>query len=203
MPTTAPKDILQASDFLILQALERRPMTAPELARVIQISAPTVKKRLKRYEEHGVVRKYGTKWYPNLVLWVAPSADLAEGVSGQKVMVQTPNVPEILERVRVEQGEVVENTPSEAPEGPGTPPRVVPDPPPPGKEKRPYEPPRTRAKVSESASRLAKKMRIPPHLEGRGEVSMGRARKCITCNRVSPIRYGEETVCPMCARGGK
>jgi hypothetical protein len=174
-------------------------MSIPELARATQISRTTVKSRIDRFKENNlVIQGKGNKWHPTLVLWVAPVAEMAEVVSGEKVVMMPPSIPQIIE------GEAPQNAPERAPEAAQAILQKIPDLPPEKPEPEPYrEPKALPVKISDKAKRIAEKLRVPGHLVGRGEVSMARVARCILCKtRTTPLRYGNECVCPLCARGG-
>ena len=200
MSVLRPHDVLRATDFMILEALGKLPMTTRELSLATQVSAHTITKKLKRLEENNLVmRGMGKKWHASFVVWVASAKDVAEGINGEKVVYTPPVEPSPI----VESGNVPRNAQEGPQEAHSEAKRTIPTAVPPPPEPKPYRPPKTRQVVSERAEKMSKRMNIPPYLEGRGEVSMGQVMKCQLCVRTTPIKYGEDSVCPMCARGGK
>ena len=194
-----PKTTLGATDYLLLEAVGRRSggMTVREVSHAAQVTVATVRKRLELFVEQGVVLKVGARYYTRLVLWVAPLVDIVEATTGERVVVQTPKIPELVPRVHQNAPEA----PQEAPEAPQmrVPDIHIPEPPP-----APYKPPTPHMGVSASARKLAVKMNIPSAMDGWGELSMGRVAECYMCKKkTTPFRYGETVVCPMCSRGGK
>ena len=192
-----PQAVLDVADYLILSALAKRPMAVREIAHTIRISQATVGKKLKVYADLGLVVKGANhQWHASMVLWVAPAGEVVEGVTGRKS--DTKVLPG---------SDVTFEIPSEAPQiDRSDVPPPLPDFTPPPLPPEPYRPPATRTKVSDKAARMAARFNIPGHLEGRGEVSLGRVAQCILCStRTTPFKYGigTEAVCPKCARGGK
>jgi len=200
----APKDVLSAADFLILDALNRRPMTIPELGRTLQLSQTTVRGKVKRYEKNGIViQGRNNKWHPCMVVWVAPAKDVSEAISGEEVvMAPKPQVPEMIE-LPVGAEKPLEEA-IQAAEEPKRSIEEVVDLGKPEPRREAYRPPKTKVQISDKAAAQAKRMNIPGHLEGFGELSMGRTGKCGICkDRTTPVRYGTQVICPKCARGGR
>ncbi len=198
-----PLAVFSASDYLMLDALRRRPMTTRELSHTIQVSSSKTLSRLHEYEKHGlVVKGGGHKWHAALVLWVTPSKDRVEGVTGEAVEPSKPSTVRVLDAM-----DAVQDTYRLALNAASTPqiaPEQVPDLSPAPEPPKPYVPPRTRAKGSPKAQRMAGSFNLPSVIEGRGELNMGGVAQCILCTVLTtPFKYGTEAICPQCARGGK
>jgi hypothetical protein len=59
-------------------------------------------------------------------------------------------------------------------------------------------PPKTQ--VSANALKLSKHFNLPAHRYRAGELNMGTMGGCVKCTKGTPFRYGEQNVCPLCAR---
>lgn len=170
-----PAAVLEAADYLILHALDKRPLNTKEVSQALQMSRVTATKKLKSFAEKGLIvkRHPDQKWVPKMVMWVAPVQDVADVTAGRPVNC-TPND------------------------------KQKPDVSPPEEPPKPYTPPRNRTKASEKAEAAATRFHIPPVVEGRGELTVGQVDLCIMCKqKTTPFRYGGKNICPRCARGGR
>jgi len=192
------------SDFLLLDAITKKPRTTRELSQLLQISRTTVNKRLKRFAECEpplVVMRYKDRaWVPTVVMRVESPRETVEALTGQPVVM--PPVSKMVEP-QVVGGKLVfveaePTTPTEEAVR-ALPVSTLPPPAP-----RPYVPPPVPDDVSEPARRVAAKMRVPASLMEYGEVRIGKIGKCVkACGRTSVLLYGGTNVCPICARGGR
>lgn len=182
--------VIRPADYLILNALARRPMNNKEIMRATHLSEDAIRKRTIELESQNIIHRcHNRQWVVNIVLWVAPVTDIASVTSGEKVILKTPEIEgeEPLPERKIPRPPKVEADGEQKPEE--------------------YRPPKTIRKVSKEAERLGNRMNIPTYLEGYGELSMGKLGKCTLCaqkneNKPTPFRYGGESVCPLCARGG-
>lgn len=202
--------VLKAADFMILEALNRKPMSTSELAKNLQISISAVRARIKRFQAMGLVLKQwpDRRWVIKLIVKVETPRETAEildlNVPDSTSKAEYPSEPEIVRRRAV--GKPTQ-TPQEAQdEAPAPVPRVPPDLATPSPPEPPYEPGKPRVPVSEKALHLSKYFKMPAHLSQLGgELGMGKMGKCKKCDRGTPFMYGERNICPSCSRttGGR
>lgn len=199
----AKHQLFYGSDFLLFDAITKKPRTTRELSHLLQISEPIVAARLKRFAGSVpplVVKRWpDRKWVPSVILRVESPRETIEAETGKPVVL--PPVSKAVEP-QVVGGRVVnvEETPAvpveEAVHALPSSTREAPDP-------KPYVPP-VASDVSVPARRLAEKMRVPAKLMEYGEVRLGKIGKCVkSCGRTSVLLYGGTNVCPICARGGR
>ncbi len=205
MPRATPAT-LRAADFLILEALTRKPMNTTELGRALQISYSAVRDRIKRFKEMGlIIKQYpDRRWVIKLIIRVETPRETAELLGAE-----IPNLPpkqrtledpdivkrRALQKVPVEPQEVAQEVVREVPDL-----GAIEEPQKPVAIKEPRVP------VSENALKISKQFRVPAHLRQMGgEVAMGKMGTCKKCARGTPFRYGEKHLCPLCARstGGR
>jgi hypothetical protein len=195
--------LFYGSDFLIFDALTKKPRTTRELSQLLQIAQQTVAKRLKRFAECEpplIIRRWpDRRWVPTVILRAETPRETAEALGGPVV------IPPVSRKVepQVVGGKVVnvEPTPTPTPEPEAV--QKVPDSTLPPSPLQPYAPPPS-SDASEKAWRVASKMRVPAILMEYGEVRVGRIGRCVkNCGRTSVLLYGNVNVCPFCARGGR
>ena len=209
MPRAAPAT-LKAADFLILEALNRKPMNTRELSRALQISTSAVRDRIKRFQDVGLVLKQhpDRKWALKLIVRVETPRETAELLGAE-----IPNLPpkqrdlpdpKVIDRATWKKAR---EGPQEVAEEvlPPTPDLTIAPPP-----EKPYKPIQTAVEVSEKARKISERFKVPVHLVqlgrgGDGEVAMGKMGTCTKCGKGTPFRYGEKHLCPTCARanGGR
>jgi len=181
----------------ILAALAHRPMNTRELARTLLCSSSSIKKRTKQLEEQGcIVKRVDHKWVP-IVAFRMERVPEMPAYPQEKVEpgpATGPLLSEVLGPVK------------DAPEGSQEPDSDVPLPkvgltlPP--EEQDLYKPPVPYKKVSPRATKVSKHFRVPAFLKRKGEAGMGKLGAC-GCGKSTPLKYGTEAVCPLCARGGR
>ena len=178
MKATTDHRILNAADFILISAICARPMNTAELARETTMSERTILSRLRRFEELGIIirRSPDRRWQAAVILRIETPKETVEVVTGKKVKAEFPD-PQPEREV----------------------PKVLLPPPPP----KTYEPPRPSAPVSDLAKRISARMRVPAYAIEYGEVSLGKLGACVKCSTTTPLRYGQDSLCPLCARRGK
>ena len=169
--------ILNAADFLIMDALCRKPMTTKELSHLTTISRASIIKVVKRFKDLGLIVQRATdkKWIPVIVMRVETPRETVE------IGLGTPVHPQVEEQV----GRVQPKAPT----------AILPPLPP-----KQYEPPKPEVPVSPKAERISNQMRIPAYLIEYGEVNIGKMGECCKCSTATPVVYGSYNVCPLCAR---
>ena len=203
--------VLKAADFMILEALNRKPMSIREMANGLQISTSAVRGRIKRFKEMGLVLQQwpDRRWVIKLIIKVEPPRETAKALdlSVPDSTLKAPPLPEpeIVRRRVVGKAKEGPSRPQE--ETPAPVPRVPPDLTAPSAPEKPYEPGKARVPVSPAAQKLSTRFKMPAHLSQLGgELNMEQPpRKCKKCDRGTPFMYGERNICPSCSRttGGR
>jgi len=187
---------LRAADFLILEALHRKPMSTAELARGLQISRSSVTSRVKRFNDMGLlVKQYpDRRWVVKLIVRVETVKETLEQVGLTVPKESDPKLVKVRASQRVSEGSQIalEQPVARVPDW------TTPDPP-----EKPYKPRETSQDVSKRALDMSQKFKMPVHLvELGGELGMGQMGSCRKCGKGTPFVYGVKHLCPLCARSG-
>ncbi len=183
---------LKAADFLILEALNRKPMTTTELAKALQISRDSVRLRIKRFQKLGLVlQQYpDRRWVIKLIVRVETVNETLEQVgltsgSDQPKIMSKKALPNAPEAAQIASEDVLPPPPDL-----GAAEELKPD--------RKAVPPKV--PVSPNALKLSERFNLPAHKYRMGELNMGAMGGCMKCGKGTPFRYGEQNLCPLCAR---
>lgn len=190
------KATLRAADFLILEALNRRPMSNTELARALHISRSSIAARIKRFQKLGlIIRQWpDRRWVIKLIVRVeTPHETLVEEGLDTTTLPEPPIQPQKVPQKPLQTSvRAREDAPTPIPDLGGA------EPPP-----KPYRPLAPTVQVSDKALKLSKQFRLPASLvKYGGEVNVGRMASCKECGTGTPFKYGPNPRCPKCARRG-
>ncbi|MHA2068492.1 MAG: hypothetical protein ACXABY_29370, partial [Candidatus Thorarchaeota archaeon] len=63
-----------------------------------------------------------------------------------------------------------------------------------------YKAPKAPNGTSAQALKASKHFRVPAFIRRFGEASVAALGECVGCGNATPLRYGTESLCPLCAR---
>jgi DNA-binding transcriptional ArsR family regulator len=170
------EDAEQFMAFPVLAALARRAMTTRQLTHILLMGREAVVRRLKELEKAGyVVKRSDSKW----VLITRLAALGVPSPSGILGITPTDEV--------IGPGEVTENVVLEPYDAPGKAQEGVPDSPP------------VEAQPKSPSEKIAAHFDVPLELDGAG-VAVGKIAPCKSCGKPTPLKYGNDTICPRCAK---
>ena len=164
--------------FPILAALAKKPMKIMDLVRLLYVTRETVARRLRELERKGwVVQKKDGKWVVVVRL----------RVEGAPVPSQVAGSDPVL---GMEAGEVSRDPASDVlPAAVGLQDRVP-----------IADATDARQRPQTASEKVAAKFKVPDKLAGRGELSISTVGPCSICERPTMLKYGNDKVCPSCAR---
>jgi DNA-binding transcriptional MocR family regulator len=170
---TRPESDVDFVSYPILHAISNSPMTARQLSRKLLLNRNSVYRALAKLEAQNLVVKRAKD-----LKWVPLCT----------IKIERPT-------------ETLRNTSQEAQEAAEEPlPNAPTLTPPPPKEK-PYKPP-SDPDADPQALRVSQHFRVPARIS-RKQANIGPVAACDNCQRPTPLRYGEVSLCPLCARKSK